>query len=118
MPDSPPTERQRLDRRLSRLLLLCAAVVAAFILWDVGLALWAWVATWPAFGAAWWSSFLAWLADYAGVVAAVYTMTCINAAGLAELKHGRRFLVALGLALVLTPPVMMAAYGSSESRTE
>jgi hypothetical protein len=35
----------------------------------------------------------------------------LQASGLAELKYGKNFLKAFGLALILTPPVMMVVYG-------
>ena len=45
------------------------------------------------------------------ILIVIYGLMSLQASGLAELKYGKNFLKAFGLALILTPPVMMVVYG-------
>jgi len=107
MPDPGPLP---LDRRLSRVVLVGLVAVVGYYVWLGAGWLVDWIATWPPYGPVWWSNLAAWAGDWAGVVVVVYTVLCVNAAGVAELKLRKPFLKALGLALLLTPPVMIGAW--------
>ncbi|MFQ6609062.1 MAG: hypothetical protein ACE5EE_11115 [Fidelibacterota bacterium] len=45
------------------------------------------------------------------ILIVIYGIISLQVSGLAELKFDKNFLKAFGLALILTPPVMMAVYG-------
>ena len=75
-------------------------VVEAIIAWSTGL---------PA-GVGFWSGLWEVMVANPSIVTALYTIACLNAAGVAEFKFGRSFVKAFLLSLPLTPPVMLGAW--------
>ncbi|MFH1851969.1 MAG: hypothetical protein ABIA75_06455 [Candidatus Neomarinimicrobiota bacterium] len=102
------------DKAVSRVLMLFSALILIYWLISAGIWLWDWYAGSGGYSANWWPAVGQFLLDNLSIVVAVYAIICLQVSGLAELKFNKNFLKALGLALVLTPPVMMIVYGHRE----
>lgn len=100
-----------LDQRLSRLFMVASLLILGYWAY-LGLAwVWDWYQDSGGYTTQWWPDLGRFLWRNLSIVVAVYGIACLQASGLAELKYGKNFLLAFILALVLTPPGMMIAYG-------
>jgi hypothetical protein len=80
--------------------------------------MWYWYLDSGGYTSDWWSGVGKFLLRNISIVIVIYGVACMQASGLAELKYGKNYLKAFGLALILSPPVMMAVYGhKSENQT-
>ena len=75
-------------------------VVEAIVGWNSGLAV----------GVGFWQGVWALMVASPSIVIALYTIACLNAAGVAEFKFGKPFTKAFLLALPLTPVLMIVAW--------
>lgn len=99
------------DNIISRFLILIIVAVIGY--WAVlgGIWVWDWYFRTGGYTADWWPRLGAFLWRNIGIVMALYGIACVQASGVAELKFRKNFLVALLLAFLLTPPLMMGVYG-------
>ena len=104
--------KKNIDLIFSRILLVISVVI--IIYWaGNGLSwLWEWYGSVSAAEETTvWTEIGLFINDYLSVFALAYGILALQASGLAELKFEKNFLKAFGLAIVLTPPVMMILYG-------
>ncbi len=99
------------DKSISRVLFIISALIILYWLFSGCIWVWDWYQDSGGYTAEWWGDVGRFLWNNLSIVIAVYTLICLQAAGLAELRHNKSFMRAFGLALALTPPVMMIAYG-------
>lgn len=104
-------ETTKRDTIISRTLILAILVIVLPWLWDGLVWLWNWYTSYAASDASGWSDTGHFIMRNFSVILIAYTILSLQAAGLAEFKFKRPFLPAFLLALVITPPIMMATYG-------
>ena len=103
------------DNLISRFLFMAIAGIIAYWLIKGGIWVWNWYDASGGYSSQWWPDLWAFLIRNISIVAVIYGMACMQASGLAELKFRKNFLVALSLAFLLTPPVMMLVYGKRKN---
>ncbi len=106
------------DITISRILRIAIGLILLY--WAYEGAVWAlnWYLDSGGYTSDWWSGISKFLLRNISIVVVVYGLACMQASGLAELKFGKNYLKAFGLALILSPPIMMAVYGhKSENQT-
>lgn len=97
---------------LPKLFMAISVLILLYWIWNGCLWLWDWYqATESVSGATVWREIWRFIKNNLSIIIAVYGIASLQSAGLAELKFNRSFLVAFGLALCLTPPIMMGVYG-------
>lgn len=104
--------KKNLDVILSRIFLVISVIIIAYWIWNGLIWLWDWyisVNESPETGV--WEEIWQFIIDNLSIIVMVYGIIALQVSGLAELKFGKPFLKAFGLAIFLTPPVMMAIYG-------
>ncbi|MBM4354946.1 MAG: RND family transporter [Deltaproteobacteria bacterium] len=111
VPVPPGLDREpgRVSRGITRLLQLGIAAGVATLLYLAGAALVRWNDSLLA-GLTFWSELWRLVVENPSIVAAIYCLLCVNAAGVAEFKFRRSFTQAFLYAVALTPPVMIAAW--------
>lgn len=98
------------DYLFAAILGAAAAVVAGILIWK-GLAwLWNWFSATGEDDSVW-LAIWEFCKSNLSIIIVIYGLISLQVSGLVELKFGKNFLKAFGLALILTPPVMMAVYG-------
>jgi len=102
------------DNIISRFIFFIIFAIVGYwiVLW--GIDVWNWYVASGGYSPEWWPQLGAFLLRNFSIVVVLYGMACMQASGLAELKFGKNFLVALGLAFILTPPIMMVVYGKKQ----
>jgi len=99
------------DKLLMRILILGMLAVLLPWIWDGLVWLWDWYLDYTDTESHFWADTLNFIWTNLSVILIAYTIICLQVAGLAEFKLKRDFLPAFLLALLITPPVMMATYG-------
>ncbi len=99
------------DQIISRIFVALSLLVLAYWLYSGVVWVWNWYVESGGYSSSWWPDIGHFLWDNLSIVIALYAVICLQASGLAEMKFNNNFLKAFGLALVLTPPLMMAVYG-------
>ena len=99
------------DKIFSRLLILVILIVLLPWVWDGLVWSWDWYQGLDGASTNIWAETGRFIWTNLSVFLIAYTIICLQVAGLAEFKFNRNFLPALLLALIITPPVMMATYG-------
>ena len=100
------------DKIIPRVILLISLAIVLYWLWNGVEWLWEWyLSVDSASDTTVWREIWIFIKDNLSVIIMVYGFIALQAAGLAELKFGKAFLVAFILALCLTPPIMMGVYG-------
>lgn len=102
------------DNIISRFLFLIIAGIILYWLGSGVVWVWNWYFTSGGYTHEWWPRLGSYLLRNISIVLVIYGLACMQASGLAELKFRKNFIVALMLALVLTPPVMMLIYGKRQ----
>ena len=105
------------DKAISRVFTLFSVLIILYWLYSGCVWLWDWYFSSGGYSPEWWPAIGHFLVDNLSIVIVVYALACLQSAGLAELKFNNHFLKAFGLALVLTPPLMMLAYGHRKHST-
>ena len=104
--------KKNMDIIFSRILLVISVVIIIYWAWNGLSWLWEWYGSVSATEETTvWTEIGLFISEYLSVFALAYGILALQASGLAELKFGKNFLKAFGLAIVLTPPVMMVVYG-------
>ena len=101
----------RVDRLVSRLLAGIAALIVGTWVWNGAVWTWDWYSSVSAGEDAVWSAVWDFCRGNFSILVVIYGLLCLQVSGIAELKFEKNFLKAFVLALVLTPPLMMATYG-------
>ena len=99
------------DLIFSRILILGILAILLPWIWDGLVWLWNWYQGYSASDANAWHDLGAFLWRNISVVLILYTIICLQVAGLAEFKFNKNFVPAFFLSLLITPPIMMAVYG-------
>ncbi len=99
------------DKAISRVFTLFSVLILLYWLYSGGVWLWNWYFDSGGYSSEWWPAVGRFLLNNLSIVIAIYAIVCLQTAGLAELKFNNHFLKAFGLAFILTPPIMMIAYG-------
>ena len=86
------------------------AVIAGIMIWNGLTWLWNWFSVAGGESSVW-LAIWEFCKTNLSILIVIYGLMSLQASGLAELKYGKNFLKAFGLALILTPPVMMVVYG-------
>ncbi len=100
-----------IDKAISRIFFLFSMLILLYWIYSGCVWLWDWYFSSGGYSSDWWPAIGRFLLDNLSIVIALYAIACLQTAGLAELKFNNHFLKAFGLALILTPPIMMIAYG-------
>lgn len=108
---------EKRDLLLARIAILGILVIVLPWLWDGLVWLWEWYVGYSENDASFWQDAWVWVVTNFSILLIVYTIICLQVAGVAEFKLKRKFLPAFFLALLLTPPGMMAAYGHRKTAT-
>ena len=86
------------------------AVIAGIMIWKGLTWLWNWFSVAGGESSEWLAIWEFCKANLS-ILIVIYGLMSLHAAGLAELQYGKNFLKAFGLALILTPPLIMVVYG-------
>ena len=73
-----------------------------------------WIGSLGAYQPEWWTIVGKFCLHNLSILLVIYTIICLQVAGIAELRFRKNFLKAFLLAIVMTPPLMMAAWGCRE----
>jgi len=107
------------DKIIPRIILLFCAAILIYWIWNGVEWLWEWyLAVDASSETTFWQEVWTFILDNLSVVILIYGFLALQSAGLAELKFGNNFLIAFALAICLTPPIMMGAYGHRKTKTE
>lgn len=105
------------EKIIPRIILLVCLAIVLYWIWNGLSWLWDWYVSVEASSETTvWQEIWIFIKDNLSVIIMVYGFISLQAAGLAELKFGKTFLVAFALAICLTPPAMMGAYGRRKTR--
>lgn len=104
-------DTNRRDIVISRIIILGILSILLPWIWDGLVWLWNWYAAYAVSDANGWTDTWNFIANNFSVLLIIYTIICLQAAGLAEFKFKRPFLPAFFLAILTTPPVMIGTYG-------
>ncbi len=99
------------DQAVSRVLFLFSLMILIYWIYSGCAWVWNWYIDSGGYSSSWWGSVGRFLWENLSIVIAIYAIICLQSSGLAELKYNKSFMKAFGLALILTPPGMMIAYG-------
>ncbi|HCL00754.1 MAG TPA: hypothetical protein DHW42_11700 [Candidatus Marinimicrobia bacterium] len=100
-----------LDKCLSRALFLISAGIVVYWLIKGIVRLYHWFVDLPDYSTDWWLVIGRFCVNNLSIIIVVYLVICLQVAGIAEFKNKKNFLKAFLLAIVLTPPLMMAIWG-------
>jgi len=70
-----------------------------------------WISGLSSYNSGWWLSIGNFCLSNLSIIIVIYIIICLQAAGIAEFKFRKNFLKAFFLGLIMTPPVMIAAWG-------
>ena len=73
-----------------------------------------WIGSLGAYQPQWWSMIGKFCLNNLSILLVIYTIICLQVAGIAELRFRKNFLKAFLLAIAMTPPLMMTAWGCRE----
>ncbi|MCF7802145.1 MAG: hypothetical protein K9N34_09005 [Candidatus Marinimicrobia bacterium] len=104
-------ETAKRDVLFARIAVLGILAILLPWIWDGLVWLWDWYVGYAESEANFWQDVWRGFLTNFSIILIVYTIICLQVAGVAEFKLKRHFLPAFLLALILTPPGMMAAYG-------
>lgn len=104
------TAQKPIDVTVARILILAAIVIVGIWIFNGIVWLWDWFSA-ASEGGNVWSNVWAFCVRNSSFLVVVYGVVCLQVSGVAELRYEKSFLRAFLLALLLTPPVMMAVYG-------
>ncbi|MGK5092590.1 hypothetical protein WDW89_11335 [Deltaproteobacteria bacterium TL4] len=100
------------DVLLSRILLAISLMIITYWIGNGLIWLWNWyVSVSESADTGVWEEVGLFIKTNLSVLTLVYGIISLQVSGVAELKFEKNFLVAFALAILLTPPVMMAVYG-------
>jgi len=99
------------DTIISRVFIIAVLAIVLPWLWNGVVWVWHWYTAYSASDASGWSDTWHFIIKNFSIILIAYTIISLQAAGIAEFKFKRRFLTAFLLALLVTPPIMMATYG-------
>jgi len=103
------------DYLFASILGTAAVIIVIIMIWNELTWLWSWFLTAGDNGSVWLAIWDFCKANLS-ILIVIYGLISLQASGLAELKFGKNFLKAFGLALILTPPIMMAVYGHRKKK--
>ncbi len=105
------------DIILSKVLLSIGLIIVAYWIWNGLNWLWDWyVAVSQSSDTSVWESIWIFIKDNLSIIIVVYGFISLQSSGLAEFKFGKNFLTAFFLAIIITPPIMMAVYGHKKQK--
>ncbi len=99
------------DMTISRILRIVIGLILLYWAYEGLVWAWHWYLGSGGYRSDWWSGIGKFLLRNISIVVVIYGVACMQVSGLAELKFGKNYLKAFGLALILTPPIMMVVYG-------
>ncbi len=99
------------DHKISRVFILFSVSILGYWAYNGIISVWEWYGSTGGYSSSWWPDLGRYLWKNISIVVVIYAIICLQASGLAELKFKKNFLKALGLSILLTPPVMMIVYG-------
>lgn len=70
-----------------------------------------WLSGLSSYNSGWWFSIGNFCLSNLSIIIVIYIIICLQAAGIAEFKYRKNFLKAFFLGLIMTPLVMIAAWG-------
>ncbi|MEE9190555.1 MAG: hypothetical protein V3U16_07275 [Candidatus Neomarinimicrobiota bacterium] len=106
------------DMTISRILRIVIGLILLYWTFEGVAWVWSWYLDSGGYTSEWWSGIGKFLLRNISIIVVIYGVACMQVSGLAELKFGKNYLKAFGLALILSPPIMMAVYGKkSEDQT-
>ncbi|MCF7796259.1 MAG: hypothetical protein K9N11_01545 [Lentisphaeria bacterium] len=104
-------EAAKRDVFIARLVILGILTILLPWIWDGLVWLWNWYVGYADSDANFWQDVWQGFLNNFSVILIIYTIICLQVAGVTEFKLKRHFLPAFILAIFLTPPGMMVAYG-------
>ena len=105
------------EKIIPRIIMLVCLAIVIYWIWNGLSWLWDWYMSVEASSETTvWQEIWIFIKDNLSVIIMAYGFISLQAAGLAELKFGKTFLVAFALAICLTPPVMMGAHGRRKTQ--
>jgi len=106
---------KNVDVFVSRVLMIAVILIVTTWIWSGLVWLWDWFATTSGTGSVW-SEIWDFCKQNVSIFVVVYGLVCLQISGISELKFEKNFLKAFVLAIVLTPPIMMAVYGHKKNK--
>lgn len=99
------------DRIYSNIFFIPALLIVVYWIIKGLIKLYNWLSELPAYNSGWWVSIGNFCLSNLSIIIMIYIIICLQVAGVAEFKFKKNFLKAFLLGLVITPPIMMAAWG-------
>ena len=99
------------DIIISRILKIVLAIIILYILYLVSVSIHSWYLNLQSQNLNVWSELWIIIKNNISVVSVVYCIICLQVSGVAEFKFKKPFIKALLLSFILTPPIMMIAWG-------
>lgn len=106
------------EKILPRVFIFAILAILIYWIWNGFQWLWEWyVYVGASSNTTVWHEIWVFIKENLSIIVVLYGIVALQSAGLAELKFDKPFLLSFGLALCLTPPVMMGVYGHKRKPT-
>ncbi|MCK4296015.1 MAG: hypothetical protein KAX28_05090 [Candidatus Marinimicrobia bacterium] len=99
------------DKIFSRIFFIPALLIIIYWIIKGLIKLYNWLSGLPAYNSGWWLSIGNFCLNNLSIIIVIYVIICLQVAGVAEFKLKKNFLKAFFLGLIMSPPVMIAAWG-------
>ena len=99
------------DIILSKFLKIILALLLVYILYIISVFIFSWYLGLQSQNLNIWTEIWILIKNNLSVISVIYCMICLQVSGVAEFKFKKPFIKALILSFILTPPIMMAAWG-------